>query len=124
MSKVTITSVGADNVHQVVPLFDAYRQYYSQEADLEGARHFLIERLTRNESVIFLASDDSQAVGFAQLYPSFSSVSMKRVWILSDLFVASAARGRGVGTALLEQCKLLGIETGAKELALETMKSM
>jgi GNAT superfamily N-acetyltransferase len=113
----------ADNAHEVVPLFDAYRQFYAQEADLEAARQFLTERLTKKESVIFLASVDSQAVGFAQLYPSFASLSMKRIWVLNDLFVSPDARGHGVGTALLQRCKQLGIETGARELALETMKS-
>jgi len=50
-------------------------------------------------------------------------LSMKRVWILNDLFVTMSARGHGVGTALLRECQRLAIETGAKELALETMKT-
>ena len=122
MSKVTITKVDADNVRDVIPLFDAYRQFYEQKADLDGAGHFLTERLAKNESVLYLATEDNRAVGFAQLYPSFSSVSMKRIWILSDLFVSSPARGHGVGTALLQQCKQLAMDTGARELALETMR--
>jgi len=39
-------------------------------------------------------SSADQLMGFAQLYPSFSSVSMKRLWILNDLFVSSEARGK------------------------------
>jgi GNAT superfamily N-acetyltransferase len=123
MDKVTVTKVNAESVREVVSLFDAYRQFYSQQGDFEGARKFLAERLTRNESVILLASVNGRAVGFAQLYPSFSSLSMKRVWILNDLFVTLSARGQGVGTALLEECKRLAIETDAKELTLETMKT-
>ena len=105
----------------MVPLFDAYRQYYEQQSDLDRARSFLTNRLSKGESVIFLASVNGQAVGFAQLYPSFSSLSMKPIWILNDLFVTPPARGHGVGTALLEECRGLAIQTGAKELALETM---
>lgn len=73
--------------------------------------------------MMFLAFEDSQATGFAQLYPTFSSLSMNLVWILNDLFVSSSARGHGVGSALLQECKRLAVETGAKELELETMKS-
>jgi GNAT superfamily N-acetyltransferase len=38
----------------------------------------------------------------AQLYPSFSSGAMARIFILNDLFVAPEARRRGAGSALLE----------------------
>jgi GNAT superfamily N-acetyltransferase len=123
LSKITITKASTGAVQEVAPLFDAYRQFYGNHAGLEGARDFLAERLAKDESVIFLASEGGHAVGFAQLYPSFSSLSMSPTWILNDLFVLPAARGNGVGTALLEQCKILATETGAKELSLETMKT-
>jgi GNAT superfamily N-acetyltransferase len=123
LSKITITRASTDAVQQLVPLFDAYRQFYGHQTSPEGARNFLAERLAKDESVIFLASEGDRAVGFAQLYPSFSSLSMSRMWILNDLFVLPAARGNGVGTALLEQCKRLATETGAKELSLETVKT-
>ena len=110
-------------VQNVVPLFDAYRQFYEQPPDLEGARNFLKERLGKGESVIFLAWKGDRCVGFVQLYPSFSSSSMKRTFILNDLFVLPPARGHGVEKALLEHCKRLATETGAKELTLETMKN-
>lgn len=54
-------------------------------------------------SVASAASAASAAgvLGFAQLYPSFSSVALARVFILNDLFVAEAGRRRGVASALL-----------------------
>ena len=109
-----------------VALFDGYRQFYQQPHDLDGARRFITERLTSGDSVIFLAlgeeTGDKQgnALGFTQLYPSFSSVSMAPLWILNDLFVAEAARGRGVGEALLKQAAEFGKETGAVRLELQT----
>jgi GNAT superfamily N-acetyltransferase len=72
--------------------------------------------------VVFLDSEGHHVVGFAQLYPFSSSLSMKRTWILNDLFVSASARGHGVGTALLKECKQLAVETEAAGLALETMK--
>jgi len=54
------------------------------------------------------------------LYPSFSSVSMQRTFILNDLFVISEARGQGVGEALLNEAKAFAISENAKGLTLET----
>jgi GNAT superfamily N-acetyltransferase len=115
-----IIQAGVEHVPQVAPLFDAYRQFYRQPSDLAGAAAFLRQRLERGESVVFLALDEGAAVGFTQLYPCFSSTSMKRLWILNDLFVAPAARRGGVAKALMERARQLALETSAESLALET----
>ncbi len=100
-----VKTIGAGLVHLDVltGLFDAYRQFYGQEPDLLGARRFLEARLRGGDSVVLLAFDATGAgVGFVQLYPSFSSVAMKPIWILNDLFVAPEAR-RNAG---LTECGL------------------
>ncbi len=104
----------------LAPLFDAYRSFYKRDADLEGARAFLKERLEHEESVIFLAELDSQQAGFTQLYPLFSSVNMSRIWLLNDLYVAESARRSGVAGALLDAARQHGEQTGASGLMLET----
>ena len=110
-----------DNLELLVPLFDGYRIFYKQSSNPEAARNFLSERFQKNDSVIFLALDqDGTGIGFTQLYPSFSSVSMQRTYILNDLYVTSAARKRGVGKALMESAKQFAIESGSKGLTLET----
>ncbi len=104
----------------IVDLFDDYRTFYKQKSDKENARIFLDKRLTNNESIIIVASIDDVIVGFTQLYPSFSSVSMKRLYILNDLFVKDEARGKGVGQALLQAAETLGRKNGWKGMTLET----
>ena len=105
----------------LVPLFDGYRQFYGHRSDLAAARAFLSDRLERSESVIYLAyTGPREAAGFTQLYPSFSSVSLKPLWILNDLFVRPDIRRGGVGRALLERARLHAVETGAKGLVLST----
>jgi GNAT superfamily N-acetyltransferase len=109
------------DLDKVVPLFDAYRQFYGQRPDPAAARAFLEERIARDESVIFLAvAEDGEALGFTQLFPSFSSVSVRRLWVLNDLFVRSGGRRGGVGRRLLERAREFAIETGAKGLTLST----
>jgi len=120
MSDFAIVNAELDHLDLLTPLFDGYRQFYEKPSDLDGSRHFLAERLTHQESVIFLAVQNEIGLGFTQLYPSFSSVSMKRLWILNDLFVAPAGRRQGVARALLERAREHAAETGAKGLMLET----
>jgi GNAT superfamily N-acetyltransferase len=109
----------------VAPLFDAYRQFYSQPADLALARAFIAERLARGESVIFLAERDGRGVGFVQLYPVFSSTAARpgRLWILNDLFVAPEARRGGVAQALLAAARGLAEASGAVGLELVTART-
>ena len=120
MPEVRSVRAELDDLDALVPLFDAYRRFYGRTADLAGARAFLAERFKRGESVIFLALVDGAVVGFTQLYPSFSSVSMKRLWVLNDLFVTPDARKSGAGRALLERAERWAAETGAKGLTLST----
>jgi GNAT superfamily N-acetyltransferase len=109
-----------EHVDHIAPLFDKYRQFYKAASDLDGSARFIRERLEKNESVIFLALERDNALGFAQLYPVFASVQMKRLWILNDLYVESTARKQGVGRALMKHSEDFARETGARGLFLRT----
>lgn len=109
----------ASHLDALVPLFDAYRVFYRQASDPGAARAFLAARLTQQDTVIFLA-DKGGPVGFTQLFPSFSSVSVKRLWILNDLFVSPEARQGGIAKALLERARRHALDTHAKGLVLTT----
>ena len=76
--------------------------------------------MKRKESVIFVAEERKELIGFTQLFPIFSSVNMKRTWLLNDLYVNEKARGIGAGSKLLEAAKQFGIETKSKWLILQT----
>lgn len=111
-----------DDLDVLAPLFDAYRVFYNKPFDSATARAFLRERLSNDESVIFVArrNADNQALGFVQLYPCFSSVSARRLWILNDLYVDAGARRLGVARALMEAARQHAVETGAVRLTLST----
>ena len=113
-----------DDVEELSVLFNEYRKFYGQAPDTENAIQFLRERIMNNESVIFLSrSADGVLTGFVQLYPIFSSTRMRRLWLLNDLFVATAFRGAGVSVALIEKAKTFSSETTSCGLLLETEKS-
>jgi GNAT superfamily N-acetyltransferase len=116
-----IVRAGPKELDVLVPLFDAYRGFYKADSDQAAARAFLTERIERDESVIFVAYASAHAAaGFTQLYPSFSSVSLRRLWILNDLFVRPDIRRGGVGRALLERARQHAVDTAAKGLTLST----
>ena len=123
MSHATIRRARVDDVEALAVLFDGYRRFYEQAGDLDGARRFLQARLNAHDSVILLAEADGQLLGFTQLYPSFSSVSMRRLWILNDLFVDPGKRRGGVGQALMNAAEIIAREDGAKGLVLATQKT-
>lgn len=112
-----------EQIENLAVLFDQYRIFYKQSSNLQAAKKFLEDRFQNNDCVIFTAIDNGQIVGFTQLYPSFSSVSMKRIWILNDLFVKEAYRRRGVAKLLISAVKKYGHKTGALRIVLATQIS-
>jgi ribosomal protein S18 acetylase RimI-like enzyme len=117
---VKIIKATKDSLEQIIPLFDQYRMFYNRPSDEKGAREFLEARFDNSESTIFIALVNEQAVGFVQLYPTFSSVSMQRFFILNDLYVNTSFRQQRIGEALLERAKKFCKEQNHKGLALET----
>ena len=120
MSSITIRQAVLADLDAVAILFDGYRQFYGQASDETAAKTFLKARFEHGQSVVLLAESQGQAVGFTQLYPSFSSVSMARVFVLNDLFVASTARRLGAGEALLTAAADHARQLGAVRLSLTT----
>ncbi len=118
--RIAVRQATVADLDVLVPLFDAYRQFYRQPSDPEQARYFLLERFEHSQSVIFLAFDGASVIGFVQLYPSFSSSAMRRIFILNDLFVTPEARGHGAGSALLRTAAEYGRRLGALHLVLST----
>ena len=118
--KIEIRKAAAEDAEIIAPLFDAYRMFYNQPPDIDVALQFVEKRLQQNESVIFIAFIDDTAIGFMQLYPIFTSVRMQRAWLLNDLFIHPSARGKGVGTSLLDAAKEFARTVKSKWLMLQT----
>ena len=109
-----IIKATSEHIESLAELFDLYRQFYEQTSDIPAAKIFLAERISKNESEIFLCcNDDGNVMGFTQLYPYFTSVGMKRAWILNDLFVKKEFRKMGA-------VRKFASETDAAYVMLET----
>lgn len=124
-SNVQVRRAVEGDLGTVATLFDAYRQFYGQPPDRPLAETFLRDRFANRESTILLAVEPptGAGLGFVQLYPSFSSLAARRIWILNDLFIVPAARRRGIGRALLAAARDHAIATGARRLVLSTART-
>jgi GNAT superfamily N-acetyltransferase len=120
MNPINIRQAVLADLDAVATLFDGYRQFYGQASDKSAAKTFLQARFEHGQSVVLLAESQGQAVGFTQLYPSFSSVAMARVFVLNDLYVAATARRKGLGIALLNAASHHARQLGAVRLSLNT----
>ncbi len=119
-----IIQAGIQHLDMILPLFESYRSFYRMTPESEASRSFLLQRLALGDSVLLLALDASgEPEGFAQLFPSLSSVRLRRHWILNDLFVVRSARRRGVGRELLIAAVEHARSTGPASLELATEKT-
>ena len=110
-----------DDLGVLLPLVRGYREFYKQSHDPQAERAFIGNHLANGTSIVFLAFDDSgTAIGFAQLFQTFSTVHLGSSLILEDLFVAHDARGAGAASALLDTAIRYAGECGATQMFLET----
>lgn len=117
--RVEIAVAGVADLDELTPLFDAYRAFFNPSADSALSRPFLQARLREGEAVVFVARVGGRPCGFIQLYPLWSSWHCKRIWFLSDLYVAPAYRKAGAGRSLVERVKAYANETGAASVMVE-----
>jgi ribosomal protein S18 acetylase RimI-like enzyme len=123
MSTVTVRQAVLSDIPELTVLFDQYREFQGRASDLPAARAFLQARFQHGESVVFIARQGQVAVGFAQLYPSYSSVSLARVLILNDLYVQESARRQGAASRLLAAVEGYAASLGAVRITLNVARN-
>lgn len=120
MSAIVVRQAVLSDLDALAPLFDGYRQFYGRRSDLPAAREFLLARFNHGESALFIAHQGTMPIGFCQLYPSFSSVSLARTFVLNDLFVHEMARRNGVASKLMFAAIEFAKSLGAMRVSLST----
>jgi ribosomal protein S18 acetylase RimI-like enzyme len=120
--RLEIQRATTDDLEALVPLVTAYRVFYKREPEPPRERAFIERNLREGRSTVFLArdADAGSAVGFVQLFQTYSTVYLGPSLILEDLFVAPEARGSGAATKLIERAEAYAREIGAVGMFLET----
>ncbi|MFE6841732.1 GNAT family N-acetyltransferase [Streptomyces sp. NPDC057686] len=119
---VVVRVAGDGDIEVAGALFGGYLDFYEVKVeDPERPRAFLAERIRAGESLVLLADvPEAGTVGFAQVYRTFSSLALRPVWILSDLYVDPSGRRSGAGRALLRDVLRRAGEAGVAGVQLET----
>lgn len=122
-SNIEIEQASLESLDELSKLFQKYRIFYKKEPDTEGEKAFLKERITNKESVIYLAKSGDRYIGFTQLFSTFSSTRITRLWLLNDLYVDEDYRKTGAASLLIERSKQLARETNYAGIMLQTAKT-
>lgn len=123
MSTINVRQAVLSDIDGLANVFDSYRQFYDRVSDIVAAKDFLLARFNHGESILFIAVEGEEIVGFAQLYPAFSSVSLARTFVLNDLFVDAPARRKGVARRLVAAALEFAGTVGAVRISLSTATS-
>ncbi|PKG37863.1 GNAT family N-acetyltransferase [Psychromonas sp. Urea-02u-13] len=107
---------------KLVVLFEEYRFFCGFERSPKETKAFLKKLIVNEESVIFIAVDPEtdSIMGFVNLYPSYSTLALQRLWILNDLGVSGDFRGKGVSKALIFKVQEFAKQSNAIRIELKT----
>ena len=128
MNAVNIRPVRTKDYAGWLPLWDGYNEFYGRHG--ETALSSAITELTwkrffdSNEPVFALVAEQGGAlVGLTHYLFHRSTTKAELVCYLQDLFTAPAARGRGIGRALIEGVYAKAMEAGSKRVYWQTQTS-
>jgi ribosomal protein S18 acetylase RimI-like enzyme len=115
-----------DEAESVTRLLVAFRDHNGADWPSDNAFLAMVERLVEDRDTEFLLAspdDDSPPAGVLQLRFRLSVWRAAPDAWLEDLFVAAAARRRGLGDALVALAVERAAERGARRIELDTNES-
>lgn len=125
MTPVTVLRADLDDpahAAAIVDILDAYaRDPMGGEQPLpDEVRAGLVPGLRQTPAArVWLAQDGDAFVGIVVAFANYSTFAAKPRWNVHDVAVTAAARGKGVGRAMLEQVIADAAAAGASAVSLE-----
>jgi GNAT superfamily N-acetyltransferase len=117
-NNLSVRQATIQDLPNVIPVFDCYREHFKQQKNPLAVEKFLFEKFEHRESVLYIVEQQTEIIGFAQLYPVFSSLTLQRVWLLNDFYIAEKYRRNGVGNQLFAALKEFCLLTKSKGIEL------
>lgn len=115
-----IRQATTDDLASLSVVFADYRNSSGLDYDLDDGKAFLEQRLTKKDSVIFIAIIDGEIVGFTLLFPFFTPAGIKEMWLLNDIYIADEYRHQGVAQSLLSEAVFFSKKTKRCKVYLAT----
>jgi len=116
----------AEHQQAVIALVDAYAAdpMGNGESLTDEVRQSLIQGLQEHPTtIIFLAYQESNAVGIAVCFKGFSTFAARPLINIHDFAVLPTFRGQGIGQRLLEEIGRRAKEMGCCKLTLEVQEN-
>lgn len=119
-----IQSLSEKYIDQFVTIVDEYRKFFDFGLSPNKTKEFFQRLQEKNEAATFIAiSEKDEVMGFVNLYPSYSTLSLRKIWILNDLGVSSKFRRLGVARALIKKSIEFAKASDAIRIELKTGKT-
>jgi GNAT superfamily N-acetyltransferase len=120
--ELRVEPIAASQFETLLPMIAAYQDFYEAEGiETERNRSFFRRFLAPSEvGMLIGAWRGEELIGYACLYWHFSSTQAVETVLMNDLFVAAAARGQGIGRALIEASAKVARKRGATKLEWST----
>jgi GNAT superfamily N-acetyltransferase len=118
-----IAIVTEADLPDLLPLMRGYCDFYGvdpSDDDLLEMSRELIRSPALDGIQLIARDDDGQALGFATVFWTWSTLTASRIAVMNDLFVSAEARGGGIADALIHACAERARERGATSLDWET----
>src|SRR5690606_6967567 len=122
MQDIEIKLASENDAIKIEPIFSLYREFYGMEKDSPGTIDFLGKRLGNNESILLYAERNGNIIGFTQLYPTFSSASLRKAYVLNDLYVIETERKKGIAKLLINESIEIAKRDECVRVSLSTAK--
>jgi len=117
-----IEPVTDEQFETLVPMIADYQRFYEVEKiDDERNRAFFSRFIDPSDDGTLIAAwDGDRLLGYACLYWHLSSLAAAETVLMNDLYVDEAARGHGIGRALIEASAGIARARGAQLLEWST----
>ncbi len=118
-----ITTVTEDDLPELLPLIRGYCDFYEvapSDDELLAMSRTLIADPELEGLQLIARDEDGNAVGFATIFWTWTTLSASRLGVMNDLFVVADARGSGYADALIAECAERCRQRGATSLDWQT----
>jgi ribosomal protein S18 acetylase RimI-like enzyme len=114
------------DAEEVARLLVAFRDHWGSSTPSDNAFLAGVEKLLDDRNTDFLLGaldEDGPPVAVAQVRYRFGIWRAGTEALLEDLFLEEAARGKGLGTAMVEAVLVRAMERDARQLELDTFET-